>query len=349
MYLKKRTKYIAAVFLLLALLLVSQINLPFNITVPGKLVPREEWNLNKNSPEVYSQEYHDRLQIGNNVNRILTFERGDVTILNLNPKLQVGSTIDWGDSLGTIESNDLLMLQSTISGELETAEQNLKVFKSGEKQPLIDEARLEHIQSVTRFNNQKSIFERNLALYSDSLISDEEFEYHQSLFQIAENNIKIAKSHLDAVSIGLKPEVIQLQINKIENLKEQHKIINDRINNSILISPIDGIVEYPDLFETILSIRSESRFVVIFPVPLDKCDFITMGQSVNITLPGQNKVIGLVRIIDKNIALLKGKPTILTIAEIEEPIINVFPGQYVKGKFDGGKTSLFNQIKNFIN
>ena len=345
----KKRKYLITSLLILLIFFLCQIRLFHIIKVNSRIYPSEEWLLVKNQNDVLTTSHINHLNGGINQNKIYSLERGDIASIMINPDLRIGSIVQVGDTIVTLVSNETELLKSSLIGELALAEKNLKIYQSAENIPIVEQARQMYEKALSIRQSQKNIYERSRILHENNLISDEEFEIQKSTYYSSEADANIAKSHLDEVNIGSKPEIIELQKQVISNLKEQSQLVSNRIDGFFSIAPFKGTVTYTNSLDTLLLIQSADNFVTIFPIPLKYSKLINIDQEIELHIAGHSNMKGQITSIDDNINIVHGKPIILISVAINNNSQNIFTGQNVIGKVNLGKQKLINILYNYFN
>lgn len=345
---KTINRYFILLFIIVILITLLPIKYPITIKSYGKIYPAREWFITKEQNENITTKYLDRLHGGLKNYYFNSFERGDIVSYNLEPKVIIGAKVCEGDTIARISSNKLLQQQSELLGEIDIAKANLNVFQTRENQPIIDEAQYKLDYAQTKSVNQKIIFNRIFQLYNENLISDEQFEIERSLSQQYEIDVQIAKSQLNTVLEGAKPETIQLLKRKIKTLQDQYSILSERINQGILISPINGIINNPYTTDTILSIQDTTKYIALFPILWKYASFLDKGQEVHIRVPEGGIWTGFVRLIDNNVQVIGGDARVIVTVELEEEYSNINVGQVVEGKIHLKSSTILNKILRFV-
>ncbi|MCJ7802246.1 MAG: hypothetical protein MUP82_07815 [Candidatus Marinimicrobia bacterium] len=348
MKIKKKYQIFLGFIIFFIILIASQIKIPFIIQINGRIYPSEEWLLTQNQNDFITAAYINHLENGENQKKYFSFERGDIININFKPTLNLGSYIKVGDTLATIQSNELLLRKTKLKGDINLARENLKVIETGENKPVITEAQQRYDQAIAKFNNQTNIFNRNAKLYDDDLISDEEFEIQKSLFKISETDVNIAKAQLEAVSIGLKPEIIKQQLQLIENLSEQYQIVLDRIKSSILLSPLNGLVTFTSSNDTLLWVRGNEHHIAVFLIPIKYQNKLQIGQIIKMYGAWSSKSRGSVLFINRDITELGGKSVNFIIVKMDDENTDFINGQKLQAKLILGKNSLANIFLDFL-
>ena len=347
-------RYFILIVIIVVLITLLPIKFPITIKSYGKLYPAKEWHITRDQNDNIATKYFDRLQGGLRNYSTNSFERGDIVSYNLEPKINIGSKVCVGDTIARISSKILIQLQSEMLGAIEIAIANLNVFQTQENQSLVDEAQYQVEYSQTQFENQKIVFDRILQLRINDLISDQEFDSVRTMLQLYEKDIQIAEAQLNTVLNGAKPETIQLLKSTIKSYQDQYAILSQRINQGILISPINGIVSDPCAVDTvlsistILSIQDTTKFIALFPILWKYTSLLNKGQEVHIRIPEIGIWTGFVRSIDNNVQVIGGDARVIITVELEEGYSNISVGQVVEGKIHCKSTTILNQISRFV-
>ncbi|MFC1528061.1 hypothetical protein ACFL5D_04905 [Candidatus Neomarinimicrobiota bacterium] len=345
---KTLNRYFILLFIIIILITLLPIKYPITIKSYGKIYPAKELYITKVQNESISTEYIDRLHGGLKNYSINSFERGDRVSFVIEPKVIIGSEVCVGDTIGKIFSSRLLQLESEVSGQIDIAIANLNVFQSQENQSLVDEAQYQVEYAQTQFENQKIVFDRISQLYINDLISDEKFDSVRTVLQLYEKEIQIAEAQLKTVISGAKPETINFLRSEIKALQDQHSILIEQINQGILISPISGIANNPNVIDTILSIQDTTQHIALFPILWKYAGFVSKGQEVHIRIPEKGVWTGIVRLIDNNVQVIGGDARVIITVELEEEYSNINVGQVVEGKIKFKSTTILSKMSRFV-
>jgi len=345
---KTINRYFILLFLLGILIILLPIKFPITVKSYGKIYPAKEWYITKVQNESIATEYIDRLHGGLTKYSINSFERGDRVTYVIKPHVIIGSEVCAGDTIGRIFSSRLLQLQSEILGQINIAKANLNVFNSGENQPIIDEAQYQVEYAQTQFENQKIVFDRISQLHVKDLISDAEFDSVHTMLQLFEKEVQIARAQLNTVLSGAKPETINFLKSELKALQDRYSILTEQINQGILISPINGIINNPNAIDSILSIQDNGQYIALFPILMKYSSLLKKDQEVHIRFPDGGVWVGVIRLIDNKAQVISGDARIIVTVELEEAYGNINVGQIVEGKINCKSTTILNQISHFI-
>ncbi len=334
---------ISAIFVLL---LSIRLYLPHNIELYGKVIPSEELIIQQSQNDVIKVNYNNTLDNSKINKKIFMADRGDVLSLELNHLIKVGSQVTLGDTLCVIRSNETKLLINELTGELLAAKELLKIFLSPEKKTIIKEAEARHAQAISNLNILENIFSRYTELYTDSLISNEDFEYQKIQYEISKSNAEITEAQLESVLTAAKPEQINHQRQIISNLEEQLAVLIDRQNDGFIISPLSGTLSLPTYNDTILIIKNINNPILISPVQFKYYNELKIGQEITIK-DNNNDLSCRISYISDDVININGKPVIYIISVIE-PSIGLINGQILSGKLNLGKISIIKLLQHIF-
>ena len=196
----------------------------------------------------------------------------------------------------------------------------------------------------------KRIFQRQKKLHEKELISDEEFEISRTAFELDETAIKVAEAKLQTVISGEKKEQIDLIKSQINALEKEIDVLEKKSAGYNLTSPINGFVRWIPDGDTLLVISDTSDYVISFPVPLPKKNYINSNTAIRVIQPSGKEVITAeLKRIDNSIGYLSFKPVVLALAVVKEPQNNLMPGLMVKCKVECESIPISEHIKRIFN
>jgi len=251
--------------LAIILLFIFPINLPHSVKVPGKVLPQKEWVLRKtDNGLIVTQLINNKTGLSEDY-FVTQFERGDAVQLELKSKKN-NFSVSKNDTIGIIHSNEINRRLVQLQGKLAETKASLKLNLTGVKKAIISAAKEKLAFEEEKSKEQKKILARLKAMYEKDLISVEEYEIAQNESNLNDINIAIAKAQLEAVKTGEKPEQIQFINSQINTLENEIAILENRISNFVIISPIDGIENQIPNSDTILFVADTGVYCVLKPV-----------------------------------------------------------------------------------
>jgi hypothetical protein len=313
---KPRTIIIAAVILLIVIMLLP-LPLPYHLMVQGKIVPGKVWLLHQQTDGSLLVTLRDHLH--NLVSGYTAYqvERGDVLSFQLKSDLRSDGSIAAGDTIGFIHSNVISQEMALLKGSLEVAQSMLQVNQTGEKESLIDAARSQLSLSREQADLQKKILERQKELYDSSLVSKEIYEITLGTSRIYDLQAAAAEAQLKALQTGAKPEQVHLSQAEINSLKGEIKVLEQRLQQFVLIAPINGQIFTPFSAETLMFVADTSR-VVYIPVNILDGPEVEVNQKVQVRMEAGSEITeGKIYKVDNMVQRLVNKQVFFAICILD--------------------------------
>lgn len=161
-------------------------------------------------------------------------------IIELN--FEEGDKVKEGDVLGKIEASEIekeLELQKEV---LQEAKIKLQELKKGSREQEIKEAEANLKAREAELEKATKDYQRAEFLFKNGAISQSKFEEYKKILDLANSNYERAKEILSLVKEGPRKEEILAQEKRIKQIEARIKIIEDKLKDTILYSPIEGIV-----------------------------------------------------------------------------------------------------------
>lgn len=312
---------IVFVFVIIVILFFP-IKLPYSIHVEGKILPAREWILQRQlDGSILITENDHRNNIINNITAY-QIDRGDFVEFNLNPNLYNKSTISKNDTIGIISSNETSRQLAELKGRLSSAQANLNVSLTGEKETVVKIAREQLNQAKERLANQKKILERKNDLYEQKLISEEEFDIVKTSAKILELELVATQANLDNLKSGAKPEQINFLKAEIKSVEEEINMLQDRLKKFTLLSPMDGRLLTVFSSDTLL-IVGDTLSAVIMPVSIKYHSSLQNAQSFKVDFslrPSINEVQGRIIQISNIISYINNNEVLFVTGILDKPL-----------------------------
>ena len=288
---KKRMKLfsiLVTAIIVIMFILFFPFKIPFYVKVPGKVIPHFEWLVIKSQDNQLFSILSDHLNEVVQQYTSIQFDRGDITNFKLNSSISSKGFVSSGDTVGVVYSSELEYMLSKLEGELSIAKATLKLYEAGEKESIITEAQRKLAHERERVNEQRSIVNRLRELRDQNLISKEEFEIASNKLELYDIKVDIAEARLQTVTTGAQQELIDTQLAKIKSIENEILSIYGRIRQLVLITPLNGAIQWFFNSDTLVSVQDTSSYVVIMPVKWKDHYFIDKDQEVRIKVPGMS-------------------------------------------------------------
>ncbi|MFK7848348.1 MAG: HlyD family secretion protein [Rhodothermales bacterium] len=338
----------------LALIFAASLFLPdevaLSIESPGKILPIKEWRLIQSADGGLRGTLQDH-ELGTvNSYAINRFERGDAIQFTLNKNVFGKRFLSAGDTIGTIYSSEINLRLTDLQGELATRQASLRMFAAGEKPPLIDEARQGILRAESRAKEHTNVLARLRQLFEQELIAEEELQAAESLQEVYNADVAIAKAQLTAREMGARQEQIDLTRTEVQALQASIDALKKRLQFQTLISPINGYVARSFAPDTLLTIRDTTGFLVLMPIHWRKSALLETGATVQISIPDtEEEFTGELLDIGDTIHRINGEQVVPAIARVTGYYPQILPNMMVNATLGCGKVSLTTYLKHRLN
>ncbi len=313
---KYRYALIAAGTILL-LIVFAVVKIPYSYALQAKVVAGYEWLLIRQADGSLTEITR------NNIDGVIQnyssyqIDRGDLVQFRLNPDLTGRHRITRRDTVGIFHSNYVAEELARLRGELDIAYAEMKVSRTGEKQSLLEEAESQYQLNLEKARVQQKILEREAKLFSDNLVSDQDYEITRGMTRIAELEVAVAEARLQTLKTGMKQEEIELVRTRIESIQQILAAVRNRLRFSYMVSPIEGAFSLEIANDTLMTVHDSLRITII-PVPADYYNAVKPGQRISMELPYHGDRIGgeIIR-VEKDFRSVAGQPVFLATALLE--------------------------------
>lgn len=209
-----------------------------------------------------------------------------------------GASVKKDEILGKIEAKDIereMELQKEI---LEEAKIKLSELKKGSREQEIKEAEANLKAREAEMEKAKKDYERAEVLFKNGAISQSKFEEYKKILDLSSSNYERAMEILSLKKEGPREEEILAQEKRINQIEARIKIIEEKLKDAALYSPVDGIVlsknaEVGEMAGPNLPVYTlgqiDKPYVKVY-VKEDKLGLIKIGQKAEVfcdTYPGK--------------------------------------------------------------
>lgn len=302
----KKYKWFFILLCCLAVVLIP-IKIPNNISAYAKILPSKELVAIKGSNgQIITHLINNYSGIVEYV-KTIQVDREDFASLSLKAK---NSHVFAGDTVAVFTSSHTNLIIEQSKGEISLQEKLLDSQLSGEKSSTINEQEKIYEISKINYSDQEAIFNRAAALYKAELISVEEYDLAKNLLAKLKLDEEKEFQNLLSLKSGLKPEEISITKDKIDALKKQKNILENRISAYNLISPFDGFVFGSSSIDTLFTISEINSYVALIPIQIEKAPFLHINQEVTfINLDSLHSIT--IQSTDPQIRIINGKKYIV--------------------------------------
>lgn len=344
----KVTIIVVAAIALLAVFFQLPLTFTHKIDAAARILPAREWILQRgNDGSLMATMRNHRNALVENYS-VVQVERGDAVQFRFSSKLETRERISLGDTIGAIHSNEVVRQLARQRGNLSQAQATLDLYLSGEKAAVVEEARRKWALSREKATLQKEILARQEELFKKDLISREAYEITKNTADVYQLEAGMARAQLQTVKTGAKPEQIQLIRFQIQSIKDEIRVLENRIRRFTLLAPFDGRIIRTPARDTLL-IVNDTAMVALIPVNINHFPEIQTGRTVQFNVnSAQSKIRGQIIRVNKNLMVLNGEQVFTAIAEIEN-YPEHFPLNYITAcSISGSRLTPLEYVGRFI-
>jgi len=147
--------------------------------------------------------------------------------------------------IARLSDRDNLAELRRTEAEIEAARAKLKLLEAGSRREEIEYARAAVAKAEERVRFAKNRRERDKPLFEQQLLSQKDFEDSEAFLADRENELAEAKSKLELLRAGSRPEEIQGTQAEIDRLEAQRRYLDEQVKLARIVSPASGIIVTP--------------------------------------------------------------------------------------------------------
>ena len=335
----------AAVLLLIVIL---PFRIPCTIKTIGQVHPVREWSVVLASDgQLSTYLWNNKSGLAEKVT-VTQLQRGDAVNFQLHPAVLNAPAVSAGDTIALLDSPDLAQAMAVKKGQLASAVAALQVALSGEKAPLVEEARQQVEQALLEAEEQKKIADRLAHLHARNLVSIQEYELALAKQRVYASNIGMARARLASVETGVKPEEVHWIRAQIANLEEENRVLEKKAAGYVLLAPISGIRMQHYASDTLVTIAEGDSFIITMPVKATERALISLAGTVRIRSSDRMaSAYGRVVSINPMLQLLNGEQVFWVVAKIEHSS-GLVPGLFARCEISCPPLSKLQFLRRFL-
>jgi hypothetical protein len=330
---------------IICLILLFEIKVNQSIYTIFEVHPMQKWVLSKGSEgQIISSVADYKSALSNNI-FVVQFERGELMNFHILPTIVSKSTLEAGDTVAIMYSSRLQERLTSLKGELHIAQANLAAQSTGEKQPMIEEAKKRIKYSDAKIQEKKILSERAQELFKRGYISKEEFDASQWEFRQAEIENEIDRAQLEVYLSGKKQEDLHVLRTTIRSYLNEIELLEKRLHDFVLQSPIRGDIIREFSTDTLLIVSNASSLVFNVPVRYEKTRYLTEGESVRMELKNiPEELTGTLIALSKEAKIINGVQILYARISLDTNTYRLVPGLVLGGEIILPKVTVFEYI-----
>ena len=156
-----------------------------------------------------------------------------------------GQTVQKGDLIARLMDRDLQAELHKTEAAIEEAQAKLKLLVAGPRAEEIEQARIEVAKDIETITFASNRVARCKTLFEEKLVSKQELEDNEALLAQGKAAHAEAKSKLELLLAGTRPEEIEAMKAGCALLETQRHYLQEQIRLMRVVSPASGIVATP--------------------------------------------------------------------------------------------------------
>lgn len=212
---------------------------------------------------------------------------GKVNLVYVN----VGDSVNGSDALFEVDKKAIEVQRNLADAALEAAQLNLDKTVDYSLIQQKDQVKQALDQAQLQYDTVKNSYERSEALYTSDAISKQEFETAEKNFKSVKLQLDSAQSNYNLFVSKGEDQSIEIAETQVKQAKSSVDSSNLQLENSIVKSPINGVVSEINVtkgkFVTLgmpsVTIVNLDTLIIEVSVPEKAVQRITKGQKVEVT------------------------------------------------------------------
>jgi len=205
-------------------------------------------------------------------------------------KFDIGDYVNHGDTLVTIETDELNDQLSQAEAALASAKANLSAGESGLQQQL-EQAKAALEQAEANYANVKADYERMKALYEEDAVSKQAFDGAELKYSVAKSQYENAKEQLNLVKQSLPKNIDALKA-QVAQAQAAVDLIKTNIANSVIKAPVSGMIsskqiqpgELCQAGSALGTVVNINKVKVVINVPEEDINRLKDGQEATVNI-----------------------------------------------------------------
>ena len=160
-------------------------------------------------------------------------------------KVDEGDAVKKGDVIALLSNRDNLAELRQTEARIAQSKAKLKMLEAGPTREEIAVASAAVSKADAALTFARSRLVRDKALFEQNLLSRQDFEVAEQQAATAENDLAEAKSKLNVLLSGSRPEDIDQTKAEIAGLEAQRQFLDQQVKLACVVSPTSGVIATP--------------------------------------------------------------------------------------------------------
>lgn len=194
-----------------------------------------------------------------------------IQTVNISPKINgkvaslladVGNEVKQGQTLLTLDSTDLQAQAQQQQANVEVNQANYEKAKSTSDQQILQAEQTQQNSQIS-YDSAKDTYDKDQILFNAGAISKQTFDNDKQKMDQAQIALDEANSNLNLLTEKLGPQSVQSASAQVKQAQSSADYASIQVQNTILISPIDGTVSNRNFNVGEMTSSSTPAFTII--------------------------------------------------------------------------------------
>jgi multidrug resistance efflux pump len=156
-----------------------------------------------------------------------------------------GQTVQQGELIASLFDRDVRAELQKTEAAIAEGKAKLRLLVAGPRPEEIEQARIEVAKDAEAIAFATSRVERDTKLFGDKLVSKQDLENSEANLALRKSEAATAKSKLEVLLAGSRPEEIEAMKESIASLESQRRYLDEQLKLMRVVSPASGVVATP--------------------------------------------------------------------------------------------------------
>jgi multidrug resistance efflux pump len=156
-----------------------------------------------------------------------------------------GQTVRQGELIASLFDRDVRAELHKTESAIAEGQAKLRLLVAGPRPEEIEQARIEIAKDAEAIVFATSRLDRNTKLFDEKLVAKQEMEDSQANLALRKSEAATAKSKLEVLLAGSRPEEIEAMKAAIASLESQRLYLDEQLRLMRVVSPASGVVATP--------------------------------------------------------------------------------------------------------
>lgn len=213
---------------------------------------------------------------------------GQIKKINFNE----GDQVKAGDTVFVIDTDALQIQLKQLEAGTDISKAQYSLLKTGARKEDILQAESVLKQAQVNYDLAKTDYDRMKPLYDNRTITKKQFDDSQGRLDIAASQLTAAKENYKKVQNFTRPEELKQAEGKVNQSISQADLIKKSINDSYIISPVNGVLseKYFEVGESVtpmaslIKVSDLSTVELMIYIPETELPKIKYGDKADVTI-----------------------------------------------------------------